>query len=392
MKLRTLRDLPLARKKVLVRVDFNVPLEEGRIADDTRLRAALPTLRHLMARNAPLILMSHLGRPGGEVVEKLRLDPVARSLANLLGVEIKKADDVLSNEVREAAAALQPGEVLMLENVRFHPGEKTNDPDLARELAGLAEFFVNDAFGAAHRAHTSTVGVARFLPSGAGLLMEREVKTLHNLLDNPARPFVVVLGGAKVRDKLGVIKNLRSRADAILLGGAMANTFLLATGRELGCSLTEPDLVSTAEAILRRDVKPQAEVVLPSDVTAALKLEEADAAVTVPVDELPADYAVYDIGPETAGEYARRAASARTVFWNGPMGVFETEPFDRGTITVAEGLAECSGTTVVGGGDSTAALKKSGLREYITHLSTGGGASLAFLEGEELPGVQALRE
>jgi phosphoglycerate kinase len=222
--------------------------------------------------------------------------------------------------------------------------------------------------------------------------MEREVKTLHNLLDNPARPFVVVLGGAKVRDKLGVIKNLRSRADAILLGGAMANTFLLATGRELGCSLTEPDLVSTAEAILRRDVKPQAEVVLPSDVTAALKLEEADAAVTVPVDELPADYAVYDIGPETAGEYARRAASARTVFWNGPMGVFETEPFDRGTITVAEGLAECSGTTVVGGGDSTAALKKSGLREYITHLSTGGGASLAFLEGEELPGVQALRE
>jgi len=389
--LRTLGEFPLERKRVLARVDFNVPLEAGRVADDTRIRESLPTLRLLLDRKASIIIMSHLGRPRGEVVPELRLDPVAKRLAQLLGIEVQKADDVISDEVRTAARALQPGEVLVLENTRFEPGEETNDPDLARELAGLADYYINDAFGTAHRAHASTAGVARFLPSAAGLLMEREVRTLEALLKKPDRPFVVVLGGAKVSDKLGVIEKLLSIADAVLIGGGMANTFLLAEGRELGRSLVETRLVGTAEKLLRRDVKPQAELVLPVDVVVAPSKDEPGAALTVSVDEIPPDYAVLDIGPETARQYAERVQSARTVFWNGPMGVFEVAPFYQGTLAVAEGLARCKGVTVAGGGDSAAALKKFELHQAVTHLSTGGGASIALLEGKALPGVEALR-
>jgi len=389
--LRTLGEFPLERKRVLARVDFNVPLEAGRVADDTRIRESLPTLRLLLDRKASIIIMSHLGRPRGEVVPELRLDPVAKRLAQLLGIEVQKADDVISDEVRTAAQALQPGEVLVLENTRFEPGEETNDPDLARELAGLADYYINDAFGTAHRAHASTAGVARFLPSAAGLLMEREVRTLEALLKKPDRPFVVVLGGAKVSDKLGVIEKLLSIADAVLIGGGMANTFLLAEGRELGRSLVETRLVGTAEKLLRRDVKPQAELVLPVDVVVAPSKDEPGAALTVSVDEIPPDYAVLDIGPETARQYAERVQSARTVFWNGPMGVFEVAPFHQGTLAVAEGLARCKGVTVAGGGDSAAALKKFELHQAVSHLSTGGGASIALLEGKALPGVEALR-
>lgn len=390
MKIRSVREADVRGKRVLVRVDFNVPMEGGRITDDTRIRASLPTIRDLLERGAAVILVSHLGRPKGTVVEELRLAPVAKRLSELLGRPVEVAQDVAGPDAQAKAAALQPGDVLLLENVRFEPGEEKNDPELARRLASLADLYVNDAFGTAHRAHASTVGVATFLPAFAGYLMEAEINALQRLLENPERPYVAVLGGAKVSDKLGVLRNLLDRVDAILVGGGMANTFLLAKGIAIGTSLAEPHLTGEANEILQIAQDRGVVVGLPTDVVVAPNLESEG--VVVPVDHIPADHAIYDIGPETITAYAEQIAHARTIFWNGPMGVFERPQFARGTLEIAKAVAAARAYTVVGGGDSIAALEQAGVADKISHVSTGGGASLEFIEGRTLPGIAALME
>lgn len=390
MKIRSVREADVRGKRVLVRVDFNVPMEDGRITDDTRIRASLPTIRDLLERGAAVILVSHLGRPKGTVVEELRLAPVAQRLSELLGRPVEVAQDVAGPDAQAKAAALQPGGVLLLENVRFEPGEEKNDPELARRLASLADLYVNDAFGTAHRAHASTVGVAAFLPAFAGYLMEAEINALQRLLENPERPYVAILGGAKVSDKLGVLRNLLERVDTILVGGGMANTFLLAKGIAIGTSLAEPHLTGEANAILQAAKDRSVTFGLPTDVVVAPNLESEG--VVVPVDHMPADHAIYDIGPETIAVYAEQIAHARTIFWNGPMGVFEKPQFARGTLEIAKAVAAAPAYTVVGGGDSIAALEQAGVADKISHVSTGGGASLEFIEGRMLPGIAALIE
>jgi phosphoglycerate kinase len=384
---KTVRDICVEGKRVLVRVDFNVPLENGEVADDTRLRAALPTIRYLLEHGAAVILMSHLGRPKGKVSDELRLDPVARRLEELLGQEVIKVDDCVGAEVERVAQALKPGQVLLLENLRFHPQEEENDPDFAERLASLGDVYVNDAFGTAHRAHASTVGVTRYLPAVAGFLMERELEMLGGLLQEPARPFVAILGGAKVSDKIGVIRSLLSRADLVLLGGGMANTFLLAKGYELGESLVEKESLPVAAEILAH---AGGKLVLPVDVVIADAFSESANARTVGVKEIPPGWRVLDIGARTVALFAEKLSDAGTVLWNGPMGVFEFPRFAAGTVALARRLAKTKAITVVGGGDSAAALEQAGLADKMTHVSTGGGASLEFIEGKTLPGVAAL--
>jgi phosphoglycerate kinase len=388
----SVRDADVAGKRVLVRVDFNVPLDGGRVVDDTRIRAALPTIELLRERGAALVLVSHLGRPKGEVVPELSMKPVGECLAELLGADVKQAPAVVGEDVETMAAGLSPGDVLLLENVRFEPGETENDPGLADSLAGLADLYVNDAFGAAHRAHASTEGVAHRLPGYAGLLLESEVNELTRVVDSPERPLVVVLGGAKVSDKVGVIDRFLEVADSILIGGAMCFSFFRAQGIATGNSLVEEAGVKLAEEALREADGSACELMLPVDLVlgesfdAATERRESDGV------EVPDGWMGLDVGPRTAAAYAERIAAAGTVLWNGPMGAFELEPFAAGTRTVAEAVAAALGTTVVGGGDSVAALHQFGLAEKVDWVSTGGGASLELLEGKKLPGVEALRD
>ena len=390
--MRTLRDLPdLEGKRVLVRVDFNVPLERGAVADDTRIRAALPTIQELRRRGASLVLVSHLGRPRDREPE-LSMRPAADRLAELSGADVTLAPDVVGEEVRAFARNLNPGDVLMLENVRYEPGETSDDPELAGALAALADVYVNDAFGAAHRAHASTEGVARVMPEhAAGLLLEREVTTLSQMLSDPARPLVAVLGGAKVADKIGVIDRFREVADAILIGGAMCFPFLAAQGHAVGASLCEREDVELARRILAGGEEARAALELPRDLVVAERLADDAQRQVIDGVEVPEGTLGLDVGPRTAEAYAVVISAAGTVFWNGPMGVFELEPFAAGTRAIAEAVADAPGITVAGGGDSVAALRRFGLADRVTHLSTGGGAALELIEGKALPGVEALR-
>jgi len=385
------RDLDVAGKRVLVRVDFNVPVDKtGQVSDDTRIRAALPTINYLLEQKAKVILISHLGRPKGKIDDKYKMDPVAKRLSELLGFPVIKVDDCIGELPQAAISKMRGGDVVILENVRFHPEEEKNNQEFARKLSELADIYVNDAFGTAHRAHASTEGVAKFLPAVAGFLMESELTMLGKLLAEPERPFVAVMGGAKVSDKIAVIANLFNKVDSLIIGGGMANTFLNALGCSTGKSLLETDKVEMARNLIEEAKSKGISFLLPVDVVVAPEASPDAERKTVPVDRIPDDWMALDIGPESAGCFAEALKKAKTVVWNGPMGVFEIEPFARGTEAVARTLAEIEATTVIGGGDSVAAVKKAGVAEKITHISTGGGASLEFLEGKQLPGVIAL--
>jgi phosphoglycerate kinase len=388
---KTVRDIDVSGKRVLVRVDFNVPLDkEGKITDDKRIRAALPTLEYLREKGAAIILVSHLGRPKGRVVEELRLRPVAVRLEELLGLPVKRVDAVTGPEVEREVENLRPRELLLLENSRFEPGETSNDPELAKILASYADIFVNDAFGAAHRAHASTEGVAHYLPAVAGLLMERELEMLGSVLENPGRPFTAVLGGNKVSDKLGVINKFLDIVDNILAGGGMCFTLLRAKGFSIGNSIFEEEQLESVQQTLEKAVEQKVQIYLPTDVVVAERFAEDAPCRVVKVEEIPEGWMGLDIGPETIENYRKVIGESKTIFWNGPMGVFEWPAFERGTREVASAVAESGAVSVVGGGDSSAALKKFGLEEKMTFVSTGGGASMEFLEGKRLPGVEVL--
>lgn len=394
MRKQTARDIDVKGKRVLVRVDFNVPLEKdtGRILDDLRIRASLPVISYLREEGARVILCSHLGRPRGQVVESLRLAPVAERLSELLGAPVAAARDCVGPEAEQAVAALGPGDVLLLENLRFHPEEEANDPDFARQLASLADIFVNDAFGAAHRAHASTTGVAQYLPAVAGFLMEKEIDYLDRAVSSPERPFVAIIGGAKVSDKIAVLRNLLVKADALVVGGGMANTFLKARGCEVGDSLVEDDQLDNARDILSNAESRGVPLLLPTDVVIADRFAaDADSHI-VPVGNVPDGWRIMDIGPDTLGTFRDALEDCRTVVWNGPMGVAEFSKFAEGSLGLALTLAELDAVTIVGGGETVALVQQAGLEDRISHVSTGGGASLEFLEGRELPGVAALRD
>ncbi|OJU84347.1 MAG: phosphoglycerate kinase [Solirubrobacterales bacterium 70-9] len=386
----SVRDANVKGRRVLVRVDFNVPLKDGEVVDDTRIRAALPTLELLRERGAALVLASHLGRPGGQPDPAFSMAPVGRRLSELLGVPVTQAPNVVGAEVEMAAGCLGPGEILLLENTRFEPGETKNDPMLAGSLASLAQVYVNDAFGAAHRAHASTEGVAQHLPGYAGLLLEREVTELTKVVEDPARPLVVVLGGAKVSDKVGVIDRFLEVADQILIGGAMCFSFYKAEGKEIGDSLFDDESVEAAREALAKAADSDCELTLPVDLVLGREFSADTERQELDGTEVPAGWMGLDVGPKTGELYAKAVAAAGTVLWNGPMGAFEMEPFAGGTRAVAEAVAEAPGKTVVGGGDSVAAMVQFGLQEKVDWLSTGGGASLELLEGKKLPGVEAL--
>jgi len=386
---KTIRDIDVKGKKVLVRVDFNVPTKDGKVGDDTRIRAALPTIQYLLDHGAAVILCSHLGRPKGGPDPKYTLKPVADYLAQLMGKPVAFAEDCVGPVAEAAAKALKPGQVLVLENTRFHPEEEKNDLGMAKQLASLADVYVNDAFGTAHRAHSSTEGVARFLPGVAGFLMEKEIKYLGQAIDDPKRPFVAILGGAKISDKIGVIKNLLTKADVILIGGGMANTFLAAKGLAMGDSLVEADALETAKELL---ASGGGKLTLPVDMVLADKFDAEAQSKTVPTGNVPDGWRVLDIGPKTVEAFGKLIQNAGTVVWNGPMGVFEFPRFAEGTYGVAKAVAASHAVSVVGGGDSVAAIQQSGLADKITHISTGGGASLEMLEGLVLPGLAALQD
>ncbi len=391
MAKKTVYDIEPAGKRVLMRVDFNVPLEEGRIRDKTRLIASLPTIRYLSDKGAKVILCSHLGRPKGPD-PKLSLRPVAAALSDLLSKPVAFIPACIGPEAEAAVAALQPGEVLLLENLRFHAEEEKNDPVFARSLASLADLYVNDAFGTAHRAHASTEGVTHYLPAAAGLLLGRELEVLGQALDNPKRPFFVILGGAKVADKIPVIENLLDKADGLLLGGGMAYTFLAAEGCEVGHSLLDKERIPLAKEMLARARSRRITLELPLDVVITPELKEEAPRKVVDRSEIPPDWMGADIGPDTIRLFSSHICRAGTVIWNGPMGVFEIPPLAEGTLAIAKALADSHATTIVGGGDSAAALQQMGLADRMTHISTGGGASLEFLEGKVLPGVAALAD
>jgi phosphoglycerate kinase len=386
-RLCTVRDVDWSGKTALVRVDFNVPMKDGRVADDTRIRAALPTINYLREQGGRVVLLSHLGRPDGKPNPTYSLEPVAERVGELLKAPCPFGADCVGPPAEAAVRMVGPGEVVLLENVRFHAEEEANDPAFAAQLARLGDVFVNDAFGTAHRAHASTEGLAHDLPAVAGLLMEKEIVTMGQALENPRRPFVAVVGGAKVSSKLAVLQNLIDRVDRLLIGGGMANTFLKAQGREVGRSLLEPDLVDTARDLLGRGGK----IVLPTDVIVTTDLKSDASARTCGLDEVGSEEMIVDIGARTAETFAAEIRGARTVLWNGPMGVFENPRFAAGTLAVARAMAESSATTIVGGGESVQAVEQAGLADKLTHVSTGGGASLEFIEGKVLPGVAALK-
>jgi len=383
---RTLEDLDVKGRRVLMRVDFNVPLENGRVTDDTRIKAALPSIKYVLDNGGSLVLMSHLGRPKGRVVEELRMAPVAARLGELLGIPVKTVDDCVGPEVQKAAEGLKPGDILLLENLRFHPEEEEGDDDFARQLASLGDLYVNDAFGTAHRAHASVAGVPRYLEAAAGYLMEKEVKYLGDALADPERPFVAILGGAKVSDKVTVIENLLGKVDSLLIGGAMTYTFMKAQGLPVGDSLVEEERVELAGELLS---KGAGKLILPVDHVVARELDASSETRTVG-NEIPDGWKGVDIGPRTVEKYSAEVGDAGTVVWNGPMGVFEIEPFAAGTKALAEAIASSGATSIIGGGDSAAAVQKFGLAGRMSHVSTGGGASLEFLEGKVLPGVAAI--
>lgn len=382
-------DLDVKGKKVLVRVDFNVPIKDGKITDDTRMTAALPTINYLLEHGAAVILASHLGRPKSAADVQFSLKPVADHLASLVKVPVYFATDCVGEVAEKAAKALKPGEILVLENTRFHPEEEKNDPEMAKQLASLADLFVNDAFGTAHRAHASTAGVAAYLPSAAGFLLEKEIQYLGNAIDNPKRPFIAILGGAKISDKIGVIDNLLKKADHILIGGGMANTFLASQGYAMADSLVEKESIETAKALME---KGSSKLMLPLDLVLADKFDAEAEMKVVPLGDVPAGWRVLDIGPKTVEAFKKTILEAGTVVWNGPMGVFEFPKFAKGTFAIAAAVAESHAISVIGGGDSVSAINQSGLADKITHISTGGGASLEMLEGLELPGVAALTD
>jgi phosphoglycerate kinase len=391
MSKKTIRDIDVSGKRVLVRVDFNVPLDEkGEITDDTRIRAALPTLKYLLDHGASLVVMSHLGRPKGQVAESLRMNPVADRLSELLGLKVMKMDQVVGGEAEKTAASLEPGQVMLLENLRFDPGETSNDPQFAAALARLGDIYVDDAFGAAHREHASVVGIAKLLPSVAGFLMENEVSFLQGLLKNPARPFVAILGGSKISDKLKVIGNFQDLVDTLLIGGGMTFTLMKADGMSIGKSIVEDDMLEQVEAMIAQSGAKRATMILPEDLVVADDFKADANNKVVEVSFISEGWMGLDIGPGTIGRFSQLIAPAKTIFWNGPMGVFEWDAFENGTRAVAKAIAANEGIKVAGGGDTIAAIKKYGLEDKFSHISTGGGASMELLEGKELPGVAVL--
>ncbi|HVH66019.1 MAG TPA: phosphoglycerate kinase [Candidatus Acidoferrum sp.] len=385
-----MRDVDVTGKRVLVRVDFNVPIKDGRIVDDTRIREAVPTITDLVNRGARVVLMTHLGRPDGQVDEAYRTTPLAERLSELIGRPVKHLDDSIGPAVEAAVQEMRDGDVVMLENVRFHAGETRNDPEFAGQLASLGELYVNDAFGTAHRAHASTAGVAKYLPAVAGLLMEREIKTLGRIMEDPPHPLVAVVGGSKVSTKIGVLRSLMERVDRLCIGGAMACTFLKARGLSMGRSLVEDDQLEVARSLMT--AQGGGTLVLPLDAVVAEDAKPGVQIDTVAIDAVPSDKKVLDVGPMTVERFLQSCDGAAAVVWNGPLGVYEVPPFDRGTDVLAEGLAGSEAETIIGGGDLVAALEKRGLTERMSFVSTGGGATLEFLEGKTLPGIAALRD
>lgn len=392
MSKKSVRDVELGGKRVFVRVDFNVPLENGKITDDTRIRETLPTIKYLTERGAKVILASHMGRPKGQVVEELRLTPAAERLSELLGQPVVKTEESVGESVKAKIAEMKDGDVLLLENVRFYAGEEKNDPELAKAFAELADLYVNDAFGAAHRAHASTEGIAHYLLAVSGLLMEKELDVLGKALNQPERPFTAIVGGAKVKDKIDVIDNLLNIADNIIIGGGLAFTFLKAQGHEIGKSLVDNEKLDLAAGFIHKAKEKGVNFLLPVDVVVADEFNVNANVKAVDVNQIPSDWLGVDIGPKSGDLYAKVILESKLVVWNGPMGVFEMEPFSHGTRAVAEACAETRGYTVIGGGDSAAAVEKFQLGDKMDHISTGGGASLEFMEGKALPGVVALND
>ena len=393
MNKKTVKDIDLKGKKVLVRCDFNVPMDEERnITDNTRIVAALPTIKYLLEENCAVILCSHLGRPKGEFKPEFSLKPVAEELSKLLDKEVIMANDVIGEDATSKAKALQPGQILLLENVRFHREETDNDEEFSKKLASMAEVYVNDAFGTAHRAHASTEGVARYLPAVAGFLIEKELKFLGNAISNPVRPFVAILGGAKVSDKIGVIDSLLEKVDTLMIGGGMAYTFFKAQGYGVGNSLCELDKLDLAKSLMEKAKAKGVKLMLPVDTVVGKEFKEDTESKTVAWTDIPDDWEGFDIGEKTIEMFSDELKSAKTVVWNGPLGLFEFAQFAKGTNAIAKVLSELDATTIIGGGDSAAAVKKAGLQDKMTHISTGGGASLEFLEGKKLPGIECLQD
>ncbi|MCM3254252.1 phosphoglycerate kinase [Priestia aryabhattai] len=393
MNKKTLKDIDVKGKRVFCRVDFNVPMKDGKVTDETRIRAAVPTIQYLVEQGAKVILASHLGRPKGEVVEELRLNAVAERLQALLGKDVAKADEAFGEEVKKTIDGMSEGDVLVLENVRFYPGEEKNDPELAKAFAELADVYVNDAFGAAHRAHASTEGIAQHIPAVAGFLMEKELDVLSKALSNPERPFTAIVGGAKVKDKIGVIDHLLDKVDNLIIGGGLSYTFIKALGHEVGKSLLEEDKIELAKSFMEKAKKNGVNFYMPVDVVVADDFSNDANIQVVSIEDIPSDWEGLDAGPKTREIYADVIKNSKLVIWNGPMGVFELDAFANGTKAVAEALAEATDTySVIGGGDSAAAVGKFNLADKMSHISTGGGASLEFMEGKELPGVVALND
>ncbi|WP_088069791.1 phosphoglycerate kinase [Gottfriedia luciferensis] len=392
MNKKSLHDIDVKGKRVFCRVDFNVPMANGEVTDDTRIRAALPTIQYLIENGAKVILASHLGRPKGQVNEDLRLNAVAKRLSEKLGKNVIKTDEAYGPKVQEEINKMNEGDVLLLENVRFYPGEEKNDEALAKEFAALADVFVNDAFGAAHRAHATTAGIAKHIPAVAGFLMEKEINVLGKALSNPERPFTAIIGGAKVRDKIGVIENLLEKVDNLIIGGGLAYTFLKAKGYEIGKSLLEEDKIDLANEFMQKAEAKGVKFYMPIDAIIADKFGEDANTQEVDIDRIPADWEALDIGPKTTALYADVIKNSKLVIWNGPMGVFEIDKFAQGTKGVAQALADSDAYSIIGGGDSAAAAEKFGLADKMSHISTGGGASLEFMEGKELPGVALLND